>query len=134
MMQTGHTNRWKKAIAALLACYWLTLFLGTHMPYLPRALHVPSDKTLHFSAYAGLAFLFSLNWSLRSALGWRQRIWILVLLAAFGVFDEITQIPVGRTCDFLDWIADVLGILAGSVLFRATMAVFHQWGLRPREV
>ena len=132
MMKPEGTHRWKKATGALLVCYWLALFLGTHMPHPPQSI-VASDKSLHFAAYAGLAFLVSSNWLLRRALDWRQRIRIFVLLAAFGVIDEITQIPVGRQCDLFDWIADVLGILAGSLLFLAIAAAFRRPGLSPRE-
>jgi VanZ family protein len=132
MIKNDRTHRWKKATGWLLAAYWLALILGTHLPHPPQSM-VASDKSLHFSAYAGLAFLVSWNWSLRRALGWRQRIWIFVVLAAFGAIDEITQIPVGRQCDLFDWTADVLGILAGSLLFLATIAVFRRPGLRPRE-
>ena len=134
MMQNDQTNRWKKMAGTVLVLYWLALFVATHVPLpLESRPAGDSDKPLHFAAYAGLTFLVSLNRSLRRALDLRQRIWIFVLLAAFGVIDEISQIPVGRDCELADWIADVLGILAGSLLFRATIAVFRRPGLSPRE-
>jgi VanZ family protein len=125
-IENERTNRRKKAALALLVCYGLMLLVATHIPHPPHAISAGNlDKTLHLGAYAGLAFLVSLNGFLRQALGWRQRILILVLLAVFGAVDEITQIPVGRECDVVDWAADILGILLGSGLFLAFAAVFH---------
>jgi VanZ family protein len=36
----------------------------------------------------------------------------------YATFDELTQIPVGRTCDVNDWAMDVLGIACGLVAFQ----------------
>jgi len=38
--------------------------------------------------------------------------------AVYGVLDEVTQIPVGRSCDLYDWFADVIGIAVGILAFR----------------
>ncbi|MBI3837602.1 MAG: VanZ family protein [Planctomycetia bacterium] len=127
MMEIDRTKRRNKAALVLLAGYSLALVVGTHIPNPPEVIMSgPSDKSLHLAAYAGLAFLVSLNWFLRQALGWRQRIAILGLLAVFGAVDEITQIPVGRECDVFDWTADVAGALVGSALFLGAAAVFRR--------
>jgi VanZ family protein len=54
-----------------------------------------------------------------------------VLLAAFvsisyGVIDECLQIPVGRTADILDWIADSVGAVSGLLAY----AVMRCWLMR----
>jgi VanZ family protein len=125
MARNWRSNRLKTWALALLVVYWLALFVGTHVPRGPHEL-LPknvSDKLLHFTAYGGLAFLLCLNWSLRRPLGWRQFAIVLALLAGFGAFDEITQIPVGRDCDILDWTADVTGATLGVGAFLLVSSV-----------
>lgn len=108
----------RQATLLALAVYWIALFVGTHMP-LPRGVSLHnSDKWIHFFAYAGLAGLTTL------AAGWRSqsglRLWQLALivgcLAAFGGFDELTQPLVHRDADWLDWFADVSGVVLGTTL------------------
>jgi VanZ family protein len=134
MIENQDSSRLKKAALILLIGYWLAFFLGTHIPAPPHAL-VPriSDKLLHFTGYAGLTFLVCLNWWLRRALAWRQYIVVLVLIAVLGALDELTQIPVGRDCDILDWAADVLGTAAGLAIFGAASALNFLPALPPRR-
>jgi VanZ family protein len=108
----------RQATLLALAVYWIALFVGTHMP-VPRGINLEnSDKWIHFFAYAGLGGLMTL------AAGWRSqaglRLWHLALiavsLAAFGGFDELTQPLAGRDADWLDWFADVGGVIAGTTL------------------
>jgi VanZ family protein len=131
MVNDHQGNRLHTASAVLLAGYWLALFAGTHIQQTPQVILslAPSDKWLHFGAYAGLAFLIALNWRQRRAFGWRQWTAALVLLAAFGALDELTQMPVGRDCDVFDWIADLEGSLVGLVVFLA-LAALWQWARR----
>ena len=134
-MENDTTHRRSKAALALLGCYALALLVGTHLPHPPEAISAGTiDKPIHVIAYAGLAFLVSLNWRLRHAFGWRQRIMILVLIAVFGAIDEITQIPVGRECDIIDWLADILGTVCGSLLFLATAALLRWPALSPPHI
>jgi VanZ family protein len=103
------------------------MVIGTHIPRPPEEL-LPfgeSDKLLHLSAYAGLAFLACLNWSLHRAFTWRAAAGIWIAILAFGALDELTQIPVGRQCDLRDWIADAAGSLAGIGLFAIIRLVRH---------
>jgi VanZ family protein len=119
MARNWRSNRLKTWALALLVVYWLALFAGTHVPRVPHEL-LPrnvSDKLLHLTAYAGLAFLICLNWSLRRPLTWRLGVIVLILLAGIGAVDEVTQIPVGRDCDILDWYADITGATVGVGLF-----------------
>jgi VanZ family protein len=102
-----------------LGAYWLALVIGTHIPRPPEEL-LPfgeSDKVLHLSAYAGLAFLACLNWSLRRDFTWRAAAGSWIAIVAFGALDEVTQIPVGRQCDPMDWLADACGTLGGIAAF-----------------
>jgi VanZ family protein len=80
------------------------------------------DKIEHFLAYAVLAAAAGL-WISSGA--WRRRgrgclLLIAGIAAAYGLIDEIHQsfVP-GRDCSLWDWLADVLGSVAGAALTRA---------------
>ena len=41
----------------------------------------------------------------------------LIIIAVYGALDEIHQIFItNRSCEFLDWVADIIGGLLGTVL------------------
>ena len=111
------TIRGFRLATVLLSGYWCLLFIATHIPKPPSIHFQHADKIFHFLAYAGLAFL--LAWSLPT--NHRHR-YLNVLLAAliamsYGVIDECLQIPVGRTADFYDWMADSVGAIAGLTAY-----------------
>jgi VanZ family protein len=127
MARNWRNNRLKTWALALLVVYWLALFAGTHVPRAPHEL-LPknvSDKLLHFTAYGGLALLVCLNWSLRRPFTWRHGLIVLALMAGFGALDEVTQIPVGRDCDIVDWTADVTGAILGVGAFLLAASMFR---------
>ena len=106
----------RRAATVVLAVYWLTLVTATHWPlrFLPRDKPLlASDKLLHFSAYAGLAFLLSLVVYLRRpsslglSLGKVACVWVVVVVS--GLCDEFTQPLVGRDFEWYDWLADSVG-------------------------
>ncbi len=113
------SRRQKLTIGALIL-YWLVLFTLAHVP-IPQLVfraHV-SDKSLHFTAYLILAFLFwfainperKVNWLRASA--W----WVLLVLAGYGIADEVLQDLSGRSCDIMDYVADLIGAITGLILF-----------------
>jgi VanZ family protein len=109
-----------------LAAYWITLFVATHLPRelseLPKQ---RADKLVHVAAFAVLAWLLAMAWEKsagRLNAAHLRAAWML--LAVYAAIEELTQIPVGRTCSFADWLADVAGAALGLIMFR--------W-LRPRE-
>ena len=108
MAQTS--THWLRRPALLaLGAYWLLLYTSTHWPQPPAKLLSHSDKLIHAVAYCILAVLIAVNVALRTRLTWRHYALIVLGRAAFGAFDEITQIPVGRHCDAKDWLADMAG-------------------------
>ena len=108
----------------MLAIYWLSLFIGTHLPRVPQVLAEQGDKTLHFCAYAGLASLL-LAWRISCGLvSMRTVLLLFVIVAAYGVMDETTQPLVGRFCDLEDWIADIMG---ASIAMAVTWPVAARW-------
>ena len=48
-----------------LACYWLAMLVGTHVPSQTGLLPPDgSDKLVHMAAFAGLAALVAITWQL----------------------------------------------------------------------
>lgn len=113
-MTPPRTISWK---ALLLTIFWLSVFVATHLPRLPRSIGRVSDKTLHFTAFAILGYL--LSWVLFSRMRGvlRHGGMVLSIIAIYAALDELLQIPVGRRCDFWDWIADMIGAACGLTLF-----------------
>ncbi|HEX8275193.1 MAG TPA: VanZ family protein [Longimicrobiaceae bacterium] len=73
-----------------------------------------ADKVLHFGAYALLGFLAA-HGAAGSGLGPR---WAAAIGCLYGASDEIHQAFVpGRSADPADWVADALGVLAGTFVY-----------------
>jgi len=106
----------------------LAMFAGTHYPGDMQLSYSPSDKTMHFVCYLVLTVLVLASWELSTGL-LRPAHYFFVWLSGtiYGVVDELTQIPVGRTCSMSDWLADVIGIVAGLILFRLVRLLFNRW-------
>lgn len=100
-----------------LSLYWLVLFILTSLPAsrLPDA--KINDKVEHYIAFAVLAVLLSLTFQFQEKiriLAKQSYLFCIILIAIYGLLDELHQMYVpGRYCDVKDWIADVLGGLAG---------------------
>lgn len=134
-------NSRKRALAITvskvgLGLFWLAMFIGTHIP--PRTELIPietNDKVLHFGAYLGLALGAATAWQLAGGiLTVRHLVFAWLAIVAYGAFDEITQIPVGRDCSSGDWMFDALGAATGLVLFvalRRFIAPRLQWSDEP---
>ena len=105
---------WKEL---LLAGFWVTAFIATHLPKVPQPIHKISDKTMHGTGFAILGCL--LSWVLYGRVKglMRHAGVVLLVIAVYALLDELLQIPVGRHCDFWDWVADMLGATAGLVVF-----------------
>lgn len=104
-----------------LLIYWPALFVLAHIPipHLVRKAGV-SDKSLHFIAYLILVFLlwFAISpnrkVSLRRVAVW----WVFAAGICYGVIDELLQgVVAGRSCDVMDFVADLAGVLTGLVVF-----------------
>jgi len=106
----------------------LVLFLATHFPANAISYQFSAyDKVAHCLAYTAIAF--SVLTSLDLSLGVLRpqhyfAVWLMGTL--YGAFDEVTQIPVGRHCDVLDWISDILGIVIGLTLFRLLRPLLYR--------
>ena len=101
----------------LVAIYWATIFIATHIPA-PKLPYVPvTDKTAHFISY----FLLAAGISIAMMLQHRKSIpvTVLAIALAYGAIDEWTQIPVNRSCELADWYADAAGASCAVVLVSA---------------
>ena len=115
----------RSAIATLskiaLGLFWLALFVATHVPPTTYLLPVQgNDKVAHFAAYLFLALLLATAWQLAGGILMPRHLvfaWLAIL--AYGAFDEVTQIPIGRDCNIWDWTADACGAAVGLLLFVA---------------
>ena len=108
-------KRHKYVIAGLLI-YWPLLFIATHAPVqdIGRQTRM-SDKTMHWLAYLGLVFFVWLAVSPYDRVNWRKaKVWvILAVIVWYGVMDEWLQSFVGREATVDDFLADMIGALAG---------------------
>ena len=94
------------------------LFLLTHIPqkHIPEQLQMLSfDKFLHVIAY-GMLTCLALR-TVKTPLPLRTYLVVFLLIAAFGAFDEYTQILAGRSCSMFDWLANIVGITAVLLCF-----------------
>ena len=114
-----HFGRFMWKDVALLS-FWLLAFIATHLPKIPQSMGRVSDKTLHSVSFLILSGL--LSWVLHGRITGlvRHAAIVLLIIAVYGAVDELLQIPVGRHCDFQDWIADMQGGIVGLTLFHLT--------------
>ncbi|MDB5389893.1 MAG: VanZ like family protein [Planctomycetaceae bacterium] len=110
-------HAWLRWRYLLLAGFWLGMFIGTHLPKVPQPLRKISDKTMHGSGFAFLAYLLTWATYRKPMSATRHWIFILTSIAVYGALDELLQIPVGRHCDFNDWLADMAGAFVGLSMF-----------------
>ena len=72
-----------------------------------------NDKVAHASTFFVLAFLYS------HTLGYKYGLQVILLLTAFGLMIELIQyfLP-WRSFSWLDWLADIVGIIGYDVIHR----------------
>ncbi len=103
-------SRWRMTVAGVLGVYWLALFVLMHTPIKTTGQISHADKVAHFVLYGVLAGLISVWLSTSGRLTWRRVLPWYAFLAVYAVVDELLQIPVGRSCEAGDWLADMLGV------------------------
>lgn len=99
--------RWSGLALGFLAA--LVIAAVTLTPIPPGAITDGFDKVYHFLAFAVLIFPLILTDS-------RRWIWAVPLSIAYGGVIELIQPSVGRSAEWLDFGADVTGVLAGAAL------------------
>jgi VanZ family protein len=126
MKSTIYGLRWA---VLLVSIYWFFLFIGTHIPTGELIRKIGSqDKLLHALAFSGLSFL--LAWAIPTKKNRSHNVIAAGLICGvYAGVDELLQIPVGRTADWHDFYADLLGVVMGLstyVLGRA-MIIASGW-------
>jgi len=101
----------------ILTFYWLSLFVITHIPIPQRLMPPVRDKVLHLGAYFILCLLLCIHEAQMRLLTVRHYGLIILTLGLYGFIDEVLQIPVNRDANWLDWTADMGGILLGILVF-----------------
>lgn len=102
--------------------YWCMLAVVMHVP-ITRVRHLPieqGDKVIHFVLYFLLAWLGGRH--LRAGRPASPVLSLLTWTAVYAVYaalDEWLQAFVGRTMSFGDWLADLGGIVAATVILMA---------------
>ena len=109
----------QKLTIIFLLLYWPSLFILAHIPiplFVRRA--GVSDKSLHFLAYLILVFLLWFAIGPDRKVKWRRAAvwWILFVVVWYGAFDEWLQARVGRSGNVADFLADLVGTVAGLIL------------------
>ena len=116
-MTSGPGNRSPRRWLTAWILYWIFIATLTHIPWPPgqRAGIPGADKVVHFCLYFGLAML-GVRWlSLRGARMTLGGVVLLgILLLFYGIVDELTQPLTQRSSSVWDWLADAIGIIAGT--------------------
>jgi len=105
-----------------LGIYWLVLLTATSLPgpSLPPIFITFGDKIKHFGAYMILAILLAVTLRVQDkfpSLKYAYIKFTFIFIGYYGIFDEIHQIFIpGRSFDLLDYVADLLGALAGTFI------------------
>ncbi len=103
-----------------LIIHWITILILTSLPSDSLPTVGLSDKWQHFLAYFVLSFFLFYNLEIQKKyLHLRNYALIstIIICSVYGAVDEIHQLFIpGRAAEFIDWIANFLGTLAGSFL------------------
>jgi hypothetical protein len=140
MSRTPHTGWLKRSriVGSMLAGYWIALAVATHIPVdwmkwgevdAKRMMADGGDKVLHLLAYFGLAILLCGWMAARGRFTAKTATGIAILCFIYAIVDELLQIPVGRSADVMDVLADWAGAALGIavfVLFDRTVALFRR--------
>lgn len=102
--------RWRRGGLAAGAAAALLIAWATLTPVTMPSLHSAGwDKVAHFLGFAVMVFPVILTDP-------RRWFWAVPLAIAYGGLIELVQPSVGRSGEWLDWGADVSGVLAGAAL------------------
>ena len=113
-------DRWLPLRRGVLMAIWIVLAILTHIPVPQSAPDIRGiDKMIHLIAYFPLGLLLP-HCRVR---GCQRGGVCLLIIALYGIGDELFQIPVGRTASVFDWVADVVGASLGL----ATATILTKW-------
>lgn len=102
--------------------YWVFLFMMTSIPDTGLPAIGIWDKFEHFAGYLTLAFIGGLTFHFQNKLLYiKKNLYtsVIILFCVYGIVDEVHQffIP-GRYFDWMDLIANFIGICAGVLILK----------------
>ena len=112
----------KSTHAAALYLFWPAVALiawGELTPHPPSFTAMFWDKSLHFTAYFGLASMATVVLGVQ-----RRTLWAILGLIALGGVLEILQGFTGRDPDIFDELANTLGAISGALVGIGFLWVF----------
>ncbi len=112
--------RWRLAVIGGA----VVIFIGSSIPSssMPSLSILTQDKLMHLLEYGAFGLVLC-SWAQRE-FSWRGRGWIVLGVAGlYGITDEIHQLLVGRSCEFFDWLADMVGVTL-AILFSS---LYYRW-------
>lgn len=119
-MDSAVRRPWKVVIglALVAACYWLAMFVATHLPIRTTPVGDPYslDKLEHLTAFAALAALLNAVAAVIGFRSWKASAAIIFLIGLYALVDESTQVS-PRSPEVLDWLADVFGAVVGTGIY-----------------
>lgn len=102
-----------------LIIHWITIVILTSLPSDSLPSSGLDDKIEHIIAFFVLSFFiyFNFNYQERHLILRKYSFLFTILFASlYGAVDEFHQLFIpGRSCDFLDWVADFIGVIIGSL-------------------
>ena len=111
-----------------LVFYWILLFTLTTLPTQSLPAVGVNDKLEHTLAYFGLSFLLYLTllFQKKSVMLKKYAMLFTILIVLFyGVLDEVHQLLIpGRSCELLDFLADMLGGVLGIVVIKILIHIY----------
>ncbi|MBL9122930.1 MAG: VanZ family protein [Planctomycetaceae bacterium] len=121
-------KRPRRAIVWMAVTYWCVWVVFTHWPKieLPVISNIRLDKVGHFGGYSVLAFLLAMlvaiYWRGGLRLTRRDAVGVWLVIAVGGILDEWTQPYFGRSFEWGDYAADLLGGLCGLAIAAAVLS------------
>lgn len=111
-----------------LVFYWILLFTLTTLPTQSLPAVGVNDKLEHTLAYFGLSFLLYLTLLFQKKSVMLKKyamLFTLLIVLFYGVLDEVHQLLIpGRSCELLDFLADMLGGILGIVVIKILIHVY----------
>lgn len=113
----GLKNIRRYHIYLALGFYWIFLLIATSLPSTSLPQTLLSDKIQHTLAFMILGILLTLTLKTQqkyNTLKLYAYSFAIIIGMIYALFDELHQLFIpGRYCEFVDWIADVIGVVLG---------------------
>ncbi|HMU41737.1 MAG TPA: VanZ family protein [Ignavibacteriaceae bacterium] len=118
----------KSVVYTSLIIYWIILLSATSIPADSVPTTGVSDKIEHFLAYFILSILLASTLFFQNKFTILKKYYLLstlIIASVYGAIDELHQLLVpGRSCELLDWLSDIGGVMLGIIFVRTILKKF----------